>query len=79
MLGRGDLLGRLPMDDFVVDHVEAHGGERHAGHDVDGAEPYGGVGLVVEERIGTGHHVAEPYGGETHEAEVEAVQQGPVF
>lgn len=67
------------MDDFIMDHIETHGGESHARHDVDRAEPYGGVGLIVQEGVRSRNHVAEPYGGEAHEAEVEAVEQSPVL
>lgn len=58
--------------DAVVDDVEAHGGQRHAGQYVHGTEPHGG-------RAGQRHferprRVAEPDGAEQHEAEEHAVQ-----
>lgn len=68
-----------PVHDLVVDDVEAHGGQGHAGHDVDGAEPDCCVGVVVGEGVVARHHVAEADGGEAHEAEIEAVEQRPVF
>lgn len=62
------------VDDLVVHHVEAHGGQRHARHDVDRAEPHSGVG-VLPIRVQAGYHVAETDGRERHEAEVKAVHQ----
>lgn len=57
----------------VVNDVETHGGQRHAGQYVHGTEPHGG-------RTGERHHVErprrvpEPDGAEQHEAEEHAVQ-----
>lgn len=63
------------MDDLIVNHVEAHGRQGHARHDVHAAEPDGRWILVVRAR----DHVAEANGGQTHEAEVETVQEIAVF
>jgi hypothetical protein len=68
-----------PVDDLVVDDVEAHRRQRHPRHDVNRAEPYRGVGVVVPEGVGARHHVPEPDRRQTHEAEVEAVEERPVF
>lgn len=57
----------------VVNDVETHGGQRHAGQYVHRTEPHSG-------RTGERHHVERPrrvpesYGAEQHEAEEHAVQ-----
>lgn len=64
-----------PVDDLVVEDVEAHRRQSHSGHYVAGAEPNGHVPRLVEvlPGVGTGYHVAEPDSAQAHEAEVACV------
>lgn len=61
-----------PVDDLVVEDVEAHRRERHPRHYVEGAEPNGHVPRFVKgvAGIGTGNHITEPDRAQAHEAEV---------
>lgn len=64
-----------PVDDLVVEDVEAHRRQGHSGHYVAGAEPNGHVPRLVKALagVGTGNHVAEPDRAQAHEAEVACV------
>lgn len=66
-----------PMDDLVVEDVEAHRRQRHAQHYVDGAEPDGRVPRVDRGEAAPGirarHHVAEADCAQAHEAEIACV------
>lgn len=63
------------MHDLVVEDVEAHRRQGHARHDVNGAEPQC-RGRVFSEAW---HQVAEADCRQRHEAEVDAVEHGPIF
>jgi hypothetical protein len=72
---RGLLLLRLvrqPVHDLVVQDVEAHGRQGHAGHYVAGAKPDGKIARLegVVARIGARYHVTEAYRTQAHEAKV---------
>lgn len=66
-----------PVDDLVVQDVEAHRRQRHARHYVERAEPNGYVPRLVQTLagIGTGDHIAEPDCAQAHEAEVTRIYQ----
>lgn len=61
-----------PVNDLVVEDVEAHRRKRHPRHYVEGAEPNSHVPRFVKgvAGIGTGNHIAEPDRAQAHEAEV---------
>lgn len=63
------------MNDLLVYDIEAHRSQRHAGHNVDGAEPGGGIRLPSQSR----QHVPKADGRQAHEAEVDAVDEGPIL
>lgn len=65
-----------PVDDLLVQYIEAHRSQRHPTHNVDGAEPGGGVGRLLPK---TWHQVTESDRGQGHETEIDAVQNRPVF
>lgn len=64
-----------PVDDLVVDDVEAHRCQGHSRHYVAGAEPDRHVSRIGGDvaRIRTGHHIAEADGAQAHEAEIARV------
>lgn len=64
-----------PVDDLVVQNIEAHRRQRHPRHYVAGAEPDCHVFRAEQgvARVRTGHHVAEADGAQAHEAEIARV------
>lgn len=68
-----------PVDDLVVDHVEAHRRQCHPRHYVQRAEPNRGVGVVVAPDIEAWYYVPEADRRQAHETEVKTVQEVPIF
>lgn len=73
LVGLDDMLE--PMNDLLVQNVEAHRGQRHAGHDVRRAEPERRGGFFAHPR----HQIAKPDGRQAHEAEIDGIDQRPVL
>lgn len=71
----------------LLHQVETHGDQRHAEHQVHGAQYeaeldafYGtGPGAAGVGHVAAGHEVAEPDGAQRYETEIRAVEELPVF
>lgn len=63
------------MHDLVMEDIEAHGGQSHPRHDVNGAEPKSAGRLFLQ----AGNQVAKSDGRQAHKAKVDAVKKWPFF
>jgi hypothetical protein len=67
------------VDHFLLHQVEAHGYERHAEHQVHGAEDEAEIDLLALDNSFTWNDVSKPNRAEADEAEVGTVQEVPAF
>jgi hypothetical protein len=67
------------VDHFLLHQVEAHGYERHAEHQVHGAEDEAQIDLLSLDNSFAWNDVSKPNRAEADETEVRAVQEVPAF
>jgi hypothetical protein len=67
------------VDHFLLHQVEAHGYERHAQHQIHGAEDEAELNLLALDHSFARNDVSEPNRAEADEAEIRTVQEVPAF
>lgn len=75
----GPHAGSHLVDHFLLHEVEAHGYERHAEHQIHGAEDEAELDLLTLDNSFTRNDVSKPNRAEADEAEVRTVQEVPAF